>query len=86
MQIEASTLSTLILKFIGGTKMKQLGISIYPDRSGQEETKAYVSQASQYGFTRIFTYLRRVILARLKKISVMLPVMQKYLGWKLLLM
>ncbi|KUO72975.1 MAG: outer surface protein [Clostridia bacterium BRH_c25] len=37
--------------------MKQLGISIYPDRSGQEETKAYVSQASQYGFTRIFTCL-----------------------------
>lgn len=37
--------------------MKQLGISIYPGRTGQGENKAYISQASQYGFTRIFTCL-----------------------------
>lgn len=37
--------------------MKQLGISIYPDRASQEENKAYISLASQYGFTRIFTCL-----------------------------
>lgn len=37
--------------------MKQLGISVYPGRAGQEETKAYISLASQYGFTRVFTCL-----------------------------
>ncbi len=37
--------------------MKQLGISIYPERARQEENKAYISLASQYGFTRIFTCL-----------------------------
>jgi uncharacterized protein len=37
--------------------MKQLGISIYPDRASSERNKAYVSLASQYGFTRIFTCL-----------------------------
>ena len=37
--------------------MKQLGISVYPGRAGQEETKAYISLASSYGFTRIFTCL-----------------------------
>lgn len=37
--------------------MKQLGISVYPGRAGSEETKAYISLASQYGFTRIFTCL-----------------------------
>ncbi|HYE82445.1 MAG TPA: MupG family TIM beta-alpha barrel fold protein [Clostridia bacterium] len=37
--------------------MKRLGISIYPERSGKDENKAYISRASQYGFTRIFTCL-----------------------------
>ncbi len=37
--------------------MKQLGISIYPGRTGQAENKAYISLASQHGFTRIFTCL-----------------------------
>ncbi len=37
--------------------MKHLGISIYPDRANHEENKAYVSLASKYGFTRIFTCL-----------------------------
>lgn len=37
--------------------MKQLGISIYPDRASLNETKTYISLASQYGFTRIFTCL-----------------------------
>lgn len=35
--------------------MGRLGISIYPDRMGIEETKEYIKLASKYGFQRIFT-------------------------------
>ncbi len=37
--------------------MRKLGISVYPGRAGLEETKAYISLASRYGFTRLFTCL-----------------------------
>lgn len=37
--------------------MRELGISIYPDNGSKEEIKRYISLASQYGFTRIFTCL-----------------------------
>jgi len=37
--------------------MKQLGISVYPGRTGLEENKAYISLASRCGFTRMFTCL-----------------------------
>ncbi|QKG85469.1 DUF871 domain-containing protein [Kroppenstedtia pulmonis] len=35
--------------------MKQLGISIYPERSTPEQDRAYIETAHQYGFKRIFT-------------------------------
>lgn len=40
--------------------MGRLGISIYPDRVGVEETKKYIKLASKYGFKRIFTSLLQI--------------------------
>ncbi len=40
--------------------MGRLGISIYPDQMGVEETKAYIKLASEYGFKRIFTSLLQI--------------------------
>jgi hypothetical protein len=40
--------------------MGRLGISIYPDQMGIEETKAYIKMASEYGFKRIFTSLLQI--------------------------
>lgn len=37
--------------------MKQLGISVYTGRVSPEESKAYISLAAEYGFTRVFTCL-----------------------------
>lgn len=39
---------------------RKLGISIYPDKSSLEEMKTYIEQASQYGFSRIFSCLLSV--------------------------
>ena len=40
--------------------MGKLGISIYPEHSTPEKDKQYISMASKYGFTRIFTCLLSV--------------------------
>ncbi|WP_057803601.1 DUF871 domain-containing protein [Pediococcus stilesii] len=40
--------------------MGRLGISIYPDRMGIDETKEYIKLASKYGFKRIFTSLLQI--------------------------
>lgn len=37
--------------------MKRLGISIYPEKASFEETAAYLKQAAQAGFTRLFSCL-----------------------------
>lgn len=37
--------------------MREIGISIYPENATVEENKNYISLASKYGFTRIFTCL-----------------------------
>lgn len=40
--------------------MRKLGISIYPEKSSNEEIKAYIDLASKYGFSRIFSCLLSV--------------------------
>lgn len=35
--------------------MVQLGISVYPEQETQEAIEAYLSMASQYGFSKVFT-------------------------------
>ncbi|MYL57621.1 DUF871 domain-containing protein [Virgibacillus halodenitrificans] len=40
--------------------MKRLGISIYPNHSNVEEDKNYIKQASDLGFSRVFTCLLSV--------------------------
>ena len=37
--------------------MRRLGISIYPEHSTVEKDKEYLTLASKYGFTRVFTTL-----------------------------
>jgi Uncharacterized conserved protein len=34
--------------------MRQIGLSIYPDHSNEEQDKAYLLLGEKYGFTRIF--------------------------------
>jgi hypothetical protein len=43
--------------FNGGRRMRGLGISIYPNHAGVEETIKYIETAAKYGFKRIFTCL-----------------------------
>ncbi|MGR5296639.1 DUF871 domain-containing protein [Vibrio mediterranei] len=38
-------------------KTKQLGISVYPQHSDLNEINTYISKASEYGYTRLFTCL-----------------------------
>lgn len=40
--------------------MKRLGISVYPEHSSLEECMEYMTLASKYGFTRVFTCLLSV--------------------------
>lgn len=40
--------------------MRRLGISIYPEKSTKEEILAYIDQAAEYGFSRIFSCLLSV--------------------------
>ena len=40
--------------------MHRLGISVYPEKSSKEEIYNYLTLASHYGFTRIFTCLLSV--------------------------
>ncbi|MGQ0439873.1 MupG family TIM beta-alpha barrel fold protein, partial [Bacillus sp. B-TM1] len=40
--------------------MRRLGISIYPEHSTVEKDKEYLTLASKYGFTRVFTCLLSV--------------------------
>ena len=40
--------------------MKRLGISIYPEKSTQEEIFAYLDTAAEAGFSRIFSCLLSV--------------------------
>lgn len=40
--------------------MKRLGISIYPEHTTVEKDKAYIAQAHEHGFSRIFTCLLSV--------------------------
>ena len=53
--------------------MRRLGISIYPEHSTVEKDKEYLTLASKYGFTRVFTCLlsvdgeKRKLLKNLKK-------------------
>ncbi len=55
--------------------MRRLGISIYPEHSTVEKDKEYLTLASKYGFTRVFTCLlsvdgeKRKLLKNLKKRS-----------------
>lgn len=37
--------------------MRKLGVSVYPERAKKEETMEYLTLASKYGFSRIFTCL-----------------------------
>ncbi|MTI47556.1 MAG: DUF871 domain-containing protein [Firmicutes bacterium] len=37
--------------------MRELGVSIYPDKALLQENKEYLTLASKYGFTRVFTCL-----------------------------
>lgn len=37
--------------------MRRLGVSIYPEQASLERNKDYLREASQYGFTRVFTCL-----------------------------
>ena len=39
---------------------RQLGISIYPDHSSNDEDKAYLELAQRYGFSRIFMSMLEV--------------------------
>lgn len=53
--------------------MKELGISVYPDRSGIDDILEYMDKAAKYGFTRVFTNLISVgkekdVLEKLKEI------------------
>ena len=40
--------------------MRQLGISIYPEKSSQEEVMRYLDAAAEAGFTRVFSCLLSV--------------------------
>lgn len=54
--------------------MPELGLSIYPSQASFEDNAAYLKQAAQYGFTRIFTSLLEIkgdadaVIADFKKI------------------
>lgn len=50
----------LILKKVGGFLVHQLGISIYPEKTSIEKDLEYITLASKYGFTRVFTCLLSV--------------------------
>ena len=39
---------------------RKLGVSIYPEHSTKERDLAYLTQASRYGFERVFTCLLSV--------------------------
>ena len=40
--------------------MKRLGLSIYPEKSTLEEIKSYLKDASELGFSRVFSCLLSV--------------------------
>ena len=40
--------------------MKRLGLSIYPEKSTLEEIKSYLKEASELGFSRVFSCLLSV--------------------------
>ncbi len=52
--------------------MRKLGISIYPENASVDAIKTYISKASQFGFSRIFTCLislEEQLLAEFKEIT-----------------